>query len=239
MVPLQAVARVFLLARRVVGHRQQEVALDAALGEERDAAIVFEAFFAIGGARRFHVAGDRVVRRRAFGDADQDPVARGRREPHLELVVLALVVTQADDGVAGDGGRLELDQRDAVVADLDLRVARTGREDLVVVELLDFPHRAVRRIERERGGGAGARGLAVLVEHAQRDHRARTAIGDELRRGLVDLGAHRAAAEVHRAFGLPQHLAVGIDDASRRSGSRRRPGSRARQRLSADRVRLR
>ena len=50
---VQAVARVLLLARRVVGHGQQEVALDAALGEERHAAILLEAFFAIGGASPF------------------------------------------------------------------------------------------------------------------------------------------------------------------------------------------
>ena len=84
--------------------------------------------------------------------------------------------------------------------DFDLRLARAGGEDLVVVELLDFPPRAVRRIDAERGDRAGARRLAVLVEHAQRDDRTRAAIGDELRRGLVDLGAHRAAAVVHGAF---------------------------------------
>ena len=37
---LQAIARVLLLARRVVGDGQQEVALDAALGEERHAAVL-------------------------------------------------------------------------------------------------------------------------------------------------------------------------------------------------------
>ncbi len=50
--------------------------------------------------RGFHVAGDGVVGGRAFGDADQDPVARGGREPHLVFIALALVVAQAHDGVA-------------------------------------------------------------------------------------------------------------------------------------------
>ena len=73
--------------------------------------------------------------------------------------------------------------------------------------------RAVRRIDAEVRDRARARRLAVLVEHAQRDHRARAAIGDELRGFLVDLGAHRAAAVVHRALGLPDHLAVGVENA--------------------------
>ena len=60
---VQAVARVFLLARRVVGHGQQEIALDAALGEERHAAVLLEALFAIRGGRGFHVAGDACCRR--------------------------------------------------------------------------------------------------------------------------------------------------------------------------------
>ena len=78
------------------------------------------------------------------------------------------------------------------------RAAR--RENLVVVELLDFPPGAVRRIDAEIRDRARARRLAVLVEHAQRDHRTRAAVGDQLRGFLVDLGTHRTAAEVHRAF---------------------------------------
>ncbi len=212
---LQAVARILLLARRVVGHRQQEIALDAALGEERDAAVLFEAIFAVRGAARFPCCREmRVVRGGAFRDADQDPVARGRRQPHLVFVALALVEAQADDGVARRRGRLELDQRETVLAHFDLRLARAGGEDLVVVELLDFPPRAVRRIDAEVRDRSGARRLAVLVEHAQRDDRARAAIGDELRGRLVDLGAHRAAAVVHRALRPVQTTSpFGIDDA--------------------------
>src|SRR6202008_290086 len=79
---LQAVARILLLARRVVGDGEQEVALDTALREERDAAVLFEALVAVRRARGFHVAADRVVSRGAFRDPDEDPVARGRREPY-------------------------------------------------------------------------------------------------------------------------------------------------------------
>ena len=78
-----------------------------------------------------------------------------------------------------------------------------------------------------------ARRLAVLVEHAQRDHRARAAVGDELRGCLVDLGAHRAAAVVHRALRRarpPRRPHRGCCAASSLSPSTR---STPRQRLSA------
>ena len=128
---------------------------------------------------------------------------------------------------------LELDQREAAFAHFDLRLARAVGEDLVVVELLDFPPGAVRRIDAEGRDRAGARRLAVLVEHAQRDHRARAAVGDELRSRLVDLGAHRAAAEVHRALAAPDYVAVLRRARAPTARCRRRRGRRARQRLSA------
>ena len=214
--PVDTLARVVLLARRVVSHGQQEVALDAALGEERHAAAVLEAIFTVGGRRRFHVARDGVVRRGAFGDADQDPVARRGREPHFVFIALALVEAQAYDRVAADRGGLELDEREAVLAHFDLRLARARGENLVVVELLDFPPGAVRRIDAEVRDRARARRLAVLVEHAQRDHRARAAVGDEFRGFLVDLGTHRAAAVVHRALRRPDDIAVRIENFHRK-----------------------
>ena len=165
----------------------------------------------------------RVVGRRAFGDAHQDPVARRRLQPHLEFVALPLVEAHANHGVARVRGRLQFDHRKAAVLDFDLRLARSVGENLVLARDARLP-------TMERYGEstlkaamrAGARGLAVLVEHAQRDDRAGATVGHQLRGGLVDLGAHRAATEVHRALAAPGFAAVLLEHARRRAGSRHR-----------------
>ena len=151
----------------------------------------------------------------------------------LNLVVLALVEAQAEASrcrvvVVGSSSM----SARPFVAHFDLRLARARRRGSGCRRAARLP-----TIERygestlNVGDRAGARRLAVLVEHAQRDHRARAAVGDELRGRLVDLGAHRAAAEVHRALGLPDHRAVCVEHARARIRCRRRRGRTPRQRL--------
>mgnify|MGYP007098391873 CR=1 FL=1 len=74
-------------AADLVGQGQQPLALDAALGEERQAAIVIKTVFTIGGGQVFHIAGEGVIAQGAFGQADQDPVAVLRLEPGAQLLL--------------------------------------------------------------------------------------------------------------------------------------------------------
>jgi hypothetical protein len=131
---VQALARLVGVARRVVGHGQQELALDAALGEERHAAVVVEALGEPGILGGLDVVLERAVGRRPLGDAYQDPVARLGLEPHADLLLLPLVVAQAQHGRAGLGRGLELEPCHALGVHLERRLAVADRERRVLVQ---------------------------------------------------------------------------------------------------------
>ena len=184
----------------------------------------------IGG--RLHVVADRVVGRRAFGDADQNPVARLRFEPDANFLFLPFIETQTHDRGAGLRRRLEFQPHDAVLIDVERRFARTDRDHLVVVERFDFPPRAIRCFDAPAAERAGTRRLAVRIDHAQCDRRMRAAIRDQRRCFTHELGTNRAARVVNcalsRGTSLSQHR--GRRATSSLSPSRR---STPRQRLSA------
>ena len=194
-------ARRARIARRVVGERQQRIAAHAPLGEKGDAARAVEALLDRRARRvqRFDAAGELAPRGRARGEAHHDPVARRRLEPGAQLLRLALVEAQLQGHGAGLGRRLELETRDALLADLEGRLALAGREQRVVVERLHLPPGAVGCADAERAERAGARRPAPGVEEPQHDHRPAAAVGEQRRSGAVELGTYRTAAIVHAA----------------------------------------
>ena len=146
-----------------------------------------------------------------------------RRQPHLVFVALALVEAQADDGVAGDRGRLELDQRETALAHFDLRFARAGGEDLVVVELLDFPPRAIRRIDAE--GRDACRRAPACRTCRTCAARSPGACGHRRPASKRPCRSRRAPGRRRSApmrSALPDHLAVRRRGCARRACCRRR-----------------
>ncbi len=125
---------------------------------------------------------------------------------------MPFVEAQPHDGRSGLRGRLEQDAHEAVFLDGERRLAAAFDEHGIVVQRLDFPPRAVRRIDAIGAERAGPRGLARRVEDAQRDQRLRAAVGRELRLLGDELRAHAAAAVAHGALEHGDLLARGADD---------------------------
>jgi hypothetical protein len=206
----QLVLRHFVIARGIVRGSQQVLALDRALGEERDAAFGRVALFQAGIGRRLHVVADRAVGRSVLGETDEDPVARLRLQPHTDLLLPALAETQPEDGSARLRRRLQLQAREAVGIDGERRRARADGDQLVVVAGFDFEPRAIRCLRAERALRARTRRLTRRIDHADRDHGVRAAIGHEGRSFANDLGAHRAVRVVDGARQALQLVAFGI-----------------------------
>ena len=81
----------------------------------------------------------RPVRRRVLGEADQDPVARLRLQPHADFLLATLAEAQPQDRGAGLRRRLQLQAREAVGIDAERRLARAHGDELVVVLAIRLP----------------------------------------------------------------------------------------------------
>ncbi len=82
---VQAIAVEVLLVG-VVGHGQEPLALDRALGEELHSAVIVVVFVDAGFFQADLVAGEVIVANCSFRETDQDPVARGGFEPLSNFV---------------------------------------------------------------------------------------------------------------------------------------------------------
>src|SRR6185295_11910468 len=91
----QFVLRLLVIARRVVRGGQQVLAFDRAFREERNATVARVALFQAGIGCRLHVVADRAIGRSVFSEADEDPVARLRLQPHADFLLPTLAEAQA------------------------------------------------------------------------------------------------------------------------------------------------
>ena len=198
----------------VVRERQQVLAPDLALGEERDAPLVRILVLETGRHRRIDVIRQRVVGRRAFGEADQDPVAWCRLDPGSNLLLAVVLEIECQRDLARARRRLQLDQRDAALPDLVGRLARAELHELVAAVVLDLPPRTVRRRDPEAAAHAGTRRVVAAVEQPDRDDRPGLAIGDQRRLLGHELAAYRQARVVNLARYRACVAAVGVRDDS-------------------------
>ena len=155
----------------------------------------------------------------AFGQSDHGPVEVARGNPGFKLLLagnLAIVETEGQlEGAAGHG-RGELDQREAGI--VLHRPASRGRAlarqlaDLLAGDLLGA---LIGSIEREFAGHAFAQRAIVAVQHADREHGARTAVRHQAGLFGHEFDPGGKIRKIHHAVRAGGDRAVGIDDFGR------------------------
>ena len=114
----------------VVGHGQQVLALDLALGIEGHAVLVKQLLVGARGLQAFHIAAQALEAPRSLGKADQHPFAQIGREPGPHFLHALAAEIKVEHHLAGLRRGLQGNQGHAIVADpvtrLASQVARQG-----------------------------------------------------------------------------------------------------------------
>ena len=149
------------------------------------------------------------MRHGAFGQADQDPVALRRLQPGVQFF---FTVLQWYDQrcLAGSRGRLEFDQRNAVLADTVAWITPVQPGQWLALEVIDVLLCDIRRFHDEFADQSFAYRAVVPVIQAHRNHRRLLAVGEQTRLFVDQFGAHRQVGHADIALNLFDQLAVRI-----------------------------
>ena len=211
---------VIRLLGAVISDGQQEFAQHPALGIECGAGVTAKVAREI--ARALHGIGNGPRADAAFGKTNQRPFDIARLDPAFERLG-AMLLAIGEGEIEADGarshGRRKLDQRHAILA-------------------LDHPMRRIAAKPRERarlgrGDGIGAfvragdgdiarqtgmNRAAIAIKNAHRDHRARAAIGDQLRLLADQPRLEGHVVEMHRARDMGGKAAIKVMHKGRKLG---------------------
>src|SRR5688500_3295513 len=126
------------------------------------------------------IAAQLLVAQRALRKAHQDPIALARRQPHANLLPLAVTELKSQHHFAGLRCRRQLDQSGAVIANLEARLATQASGERIALDSIKHVLGLIRLVDLEFAAQALAYGATVLVGEAHRDDRSRLAVGGQL-----------------------------------------------------------